>query len=348
MTYTHSGDIFATNQQADAVSVSEGGAPVPSLLHEHLLPEDHRAATVALASELRSDPIADGSGFARSAHLLTHRLPESLLACAYDFELEGGGLLLIPGIDVGPLGDTPSEQTSLVTHRTLLARVAAIVAAAFGHLVGYCCESGGRLCQTIVPVKADRTEQKSTGSVCLESHTEQCFNLISRPDFILLACLRGDPNAATFALSAREVQHQLPPKTVRLLRDTEFFTRIDPSFVAGGLPEQFRGPLAVLSGPEADPLICYDEDLMTASTAQHRMALAQLSELWRQARQSVVLTPGDLLVLDNSRVVHGRSNFRPRYDGSDRWLARFQVVKSLSGSRFARRGNSPVIEPSGC
>jgi alpha-ketoglutarate-dependent taurine dioxygenase len=39
----------------------------------------------------------------------------------------------------------------------------------------------------------------------------------------------------------------------------------------------------------------------------------------------VRLAAGDVLVVDNDVVVHGREPFRPRYDGTDRWLKRVSV-----------------------
>src|SRR5690606_2405427 len=40
---------------------------------------------------------------------------------------------------------------------------------------------------------------------------------------------------------------------------------------------------------------------------------------------SVDVAAGDLLLIDNDVAVHGRAPFRPRYDGSDRWLKRTLV-----------------------
>lgn len=37
------------------------------------------------------------------------------------------------------------------------------------------------------------------------------------------------------------------------------------------------------------------------------------------------LNPGEVLVVDNDLVVHGRVPFRARYDGTDRWLKRASV-----------------------
>jgi alpha-ketoglutarate-dependent taurine dioxygenase len=52
----------------------------------------------------------------------------------------------------------------------------------------------------------------------------------------------------------------------------------------------------------------------------------------------VVLEPGDLLVVDNTVAVHGRSPFPARYDGTDRWLQRAFVVADLAPSAAVRSG----------
>jgi L-asparagine oxygenase len=52
-----------------------------------------------------------------------------------------------------------------------------------------------------------------------------------------------------------------------------------------------------------------------------------------------VLEPGDVLVIDNQRCVHGRRPFRARLDGSDRWLRKATVTRDLRKS--AGRRESP-------
>jgi L-asparagine oxygenase len=53
--------------------------------------------------------------------------------------------------------------------------------------------------------------------------------------------------------------------------------------------------------------------------------------------KDVSLRPGDCVFVDNFRAVHGRKSFRPRYDGSDRWLKRLNITRNLRGSRAWRR-----------
>jgi alpha-ketoglutarate-dependent taurine dioxygenase len=47
------------------------------------------------------------------------------------------------------------------------------------------------------------------------------------------------------------------------------------------------------------------------------------------ALRPVVLQPGDAIFIDNRRVVHGRAPFRARYDGTDRWLKRINVMRDI-------------------
>jgi len=44
----------------------------------------------------------------------------------------------------------------------------------------------------------------------------------------------------------------------------------------------------------------------------------------------VVLKPGDVLLLNNHRAVHGRRPFKPTYSGHDRWLKRVNVARDFA------------------
>ncbi|MGW3067931.1 TauD/TfdA family dioxygenase, partial [Streptomyces sp. NPDC001130] len=50
-----------------------------------------------------------------------------------------------------------------------------------------------------------------------------------------------------------------------------------------------------------------------------------LSDELARVSVAVSLSPGEVLVVDNDLVVHGRVPFRARYDGTDRWLKRASV-----------------------
>jgi alpha-ketoglutarate-dependent taurine dioxygenase len=74
----------------------------------------------------------------------------------------------------------------------------------------------------------------------------------------------------------------------------------------------------------------YDGELTVGVDADARHALAALADAIEVSYTSVVLADGDLLIVDNRRAVHGRSEFVARFDGADRWLQRTFVVDDLA------------------
>ena len=69
---------------------------------------------------------------------------------------------------------------------------------------------------------------------------------------------------------------------------------------------------------------------MVGTDLDAERALTELSAAVERHQRSVILEAGDLLVIDNGLVVHGRSPFPARYDGTDRWLQRAFVVADLA------------------
>lgn len=88
-------------------------------------------------------------------------------------------------------------------------------------------------------------------------------------------------------------------------------------------------PVAVLFGRLEDPYIRIDPAYMKpiSGDEEARRALTRIQAMIEPRLFDVVLEPGDLLVIDNFRAVHGRRPFTPRYDGTDRWLKRLNVTR---------------------
>ena len=95
---------------------------------------------------------------------------------------------------------------------------------------------------------------------------------------------------------------------------------------ADDLPDDMpKRRVAVLTGPVAAPEIVYHthhiapiDDADTEAAAALRALHTRLDEV----HMSHVMSPGDLLIFDNKRVVHSRTPFTARFDGTDRWLMR--------------------------
>lgn len=62
-------------------------------------------------------------------------------------------------------------------------------------------------------------------------------------------------------------------------------------------------------------------------------------------REDVHLDAGEVLLFDNCRLVHGRAPFRPRYDGTDRWLRKAVATADLARTRARRSGPRSAGSP---
>jgi L-asparagine oxygenase len=253
------------------------------------------------------------------------------------------GALLIRNAPIGPLPLTPNTPESpvdkdLATELTLLT-----VARRVGQPIGYVPEHGGRIVQNIVPTRTDTDRQTSTSSRSnLMFHTETAFHPF-RPRYLLLLCLRGDPSAHTTLVSVHELMDRLPDDVVEVMFQSRFRTAVDASFLGGRVNE--LGPARpLITGTRDEPTFIFDADLTVGTDSEAEDVLVRLREMIEEIKTSVVLEPGDLLVVDNNVAVHGRSPFTARFDGYDRWLQRSFVVTDLAPSAGQRVGRVVTTE----
>lgn len=239
------------------------------------------------------------------------------------------GILVIRGLIVDDdLVDTPLDNKLGLGAKTTFAKQQAVLAQLLGTMIAYEAEGNGHLIQDMVPNPKLATTQQSQGSrVELEAHTEQCFSDF-KPDYVILGALRGDPEAYTYAFSGRKIAELFSPEEVAKLRQPLWATTIDESFQPFiPDPDAIRGPFPILSGPDDDPYVLVDQDLMHGITADAQKLLEKVVQVYIENRDAHNLQPGDLLMLDNLRAMHGRSPYTPRFDGKDRFIARGFVVR---------------------
>jgi L-asparagine oxygenase len=251
------------------------------------------------------------------------------------------GAVLVRGLDVGEPGPTPTEMhAASPTSRSATSLLTA--ASRLGSPVGYAQEHGGQVVQNIYPLAESIGQQISTSSdVPLAFHTETAFHP-HKSHYLLLLCLRGERRAATTLCSVDALVPRLAADVVATLEAPRFRTGVDLSFGRGD--GWMTAPSAVL-GRTADGTrtLTYDGELTVGIDPGACAALASLADAVASTYASIVLDAGDLLVVDNRRAVHGRSEFRARFDGTDRWLQRTFVVDDLAGI-VDRRGSVITTE----
>jgi L-asparagine oxygenase len=287
-------------------------------------------------------------------------LPASLVGALYRFRNFGSthNVLLVRGLlaDLDGLGPSPGTSTpgsaDPVANSTAVTLLA--VSAVLGEPFTFASLYEGRLIQHVTPVRGQEDAQTSEGSGnVLAWHVEDAFT-DERCDFFGLLCLRGAPDAVTLLAPARSLV--LPAEVERVLREPRFVVAPDVAHLSGldaatphpghGLVDGGAAPARavrrapVLTGPADDPEICFDAVYQCPGDPDDAEAADALAVLARAIDSVVVghvLEPGQLLIADNRRVVHGRTLFQPRYDGTDRWLLRAMVCSDIRAHR--RRGS---------
>jgi hypothetical protein len=225
-----------------------------------------------------------------------------------------------------------------------------IISAVLGDQIGFRPQLGGQIIQDIVPVAGqERTQQSVSSADELYTHTELAFaDDDYRADYLALFCLRQDHEgvAATTLSSVETVLPLLARSTVEILAQPRFRTTVDQSFLRGIGSDApiWVGPIRALTLDAGRPRIRADfaETAGTDDAAQE--ALSELREVAESAAIEVRLGPGDLLIIENNHAFHGRTPFRARWDGLDRWLLRTSIVGYLARSAAYRPGDTRVVD----
>lgn len=270
---------------------------------------------------------------------LPGRLRETLRRFRYD---PGPlGRLQVRGLPVRPDGPTPVQAGSVVRDATPPAAVLALCMSELGEIIAFRNEKSGALVQNVVPVPGHEHHQSNAGSRLLQMHVENVHH-DHRPDYVALLCLRNDHDdqAGLQVASIREALCLVPDEDREILAQPRFRSTPPPSF--GGSGEHPVHP--VLVGAPEDPDVRVDFANTCPTDDRAAAAMAALREAVESVRGELVLTAGDLAIVDNRVSLHGRSAFTPRYDGNDRWLQRVFVHVDHRRSRHLRAGGGNVLD----
>ena len=298
--------------------------------------------------------------FLDDAQHLAHQLPERICTFMGNFRYHepGDGVCMISGMPVDPLriGATPRSAAELCNAvRTRREHFAAcLVSSLLGDCFGWATQQNGRIVHDVAPMQEHEQEQISSGSLqIITLHNEDAFHE-NRADYLCLMCLRN-PDAVATTYSKIDAE-ELSAEQRALLSEPVFKIRPDYSHRqaqdrramqgsqrAGAAFRRIEDEVAngvriqVLSGDGERPYLRMDPYFMDEpESPEHREAFAALCALLERNTTQVALQPGDLLFIDNYRVVHGRNAFRARYDGQDRWLKRVNITRDLRRSRALR------------
>ncbi|HLX54055.1 MAG TPA: TauD/TfdA family dioxygenase [Aquella sp.] len=282
------------------------------------------------------NPYQNLEGFLENAQVAMYNLPYSAIKSILNFKAGYlSGFLILKGFVPDPdLIPTYEDIDKIYNNKqTFYSEFwLALVAKILGEPIGYAQERNGAVLQNVRPRKGQETKIASDSSaIVLDLHVENGYHPI-RPDFLMLQCLRSDRSNSghTMVLDIMQILPFFSDEELAILKSKQFKTSVDWNF--GNFDAQRgSGPtVSILFGSEANPLVFYDDEYIIGITCAAQVVLDKFRELLHKHVIKILLQPGEMLVIDNYKCVHGRTAFHAYYDGQDRWLQRMLVVRDLS------------------
>jgi len=206
--------------------------------------------------------------------------------------------------------------------------------------VSYGSENGGALFVNLVALEGDGImAERSTEP--MKGHTDAATfpfrgtqdpthpKIAPSPDVVFLAALRNPDHVATVVMPLECALEKISNEHAQILRGDRLVLSAQRSFVEGtsaalGKPHRLDGTNVLFDSPEGvwvrythRQSVVYDEDDTPAIEAKQAFETA-----CRECSEHVTLEPGDLLLVNNRRALHGRVPVAAGLGGTTRWLLR--------------------------
>ncbi len=298
--------------------------------------------------------------FSEDVGLLAQELPRRLRAALHEFRFKeaGKGYFVLSGfpVDQDAVGATPShwarseEVSTTNRHEIFLMLCGSLL----GDPLAWATQQDGSLVHNILPMKQYENEQLGFNSTMnLDWHVEDAFHEY-RGDYLGMMCIRNPQQVPTMLGSVADIN--LSKENLDQLFEPQFCIKPDKSHLKENndknqtdpslgssfdiMAQHFENPgkKAVLFGSKESPYVRLDPYYMEDPTEPAaKEAYNDLVSQFENQLFPLVLQDGDIVFVDNFRMVHGRAPFQARYDGTDRWLKRINIARDLRKSRDARR-----------
>ena len=285
---------------------------------------------------------------AEVATVLAQSLPRRLREFLSTVRSQEDEAAVVSGLAVDDLPPTPlSLRDPRPTRGEVRAEVTLLLCgSALAEPFGWATQQEGRIVHNVCPTPGMETSLTSSSSKApLALHTEDVFHPC-RGDYVSLLCLRNpDAVATTVAGVAPE---ELPEDVRAVLSEDRFRFFPDDSHISPGeaaVDERSFNVGSVTYGPAYRPYLRFDHDFMDSVEGDEEAAKAMgfmHDHLTAQVRE-IVLEPGDLVFVDNHRLVHGRNPFRARGDGEDRWLKRLNLIRDVRRIHAYKRDLTRIL-----
>ncbi|MET1079693.1 MAG: TauD/TfdA family dioxygenase [Pseudomonas sp.] len=235
------------------------------------------------------------------------------------------GFLLIRNLPLPDMGFTPLSRRKTISDSGLnrTKHLKTLINSQIGIVYTFDSKQNQDHVESIFPIREDANRQINSNSDFLEWHVEDGFHPL-RADFVSLLCLRGDPDAFTYICPMSYVD--LADDVLDTLTQPRYLIQVDDTFNQMVARLQFK--TSVFDSSQRNEVV-YDPSYMSCLDPEAERAFRLLGEQIQAKHLAIALKAGDMLIFDNKKVVHARSPYSPRYDGTDRWLLRSLMLDSV-------------------
>ncbi|HDR7891109.1 arginine beta-hydroxylase, Fe(II)/alpha-ketoglutarate-dependent [Bacillus toyonensis] len=335
-------------------------------MHSIELTSEEIKSIMKIVNDLSSKyPSVEDEDFLLEASIYAQELPRRLRSEVNRFRLleTGKGIFLIKGFPINDieLGQTPSHWENKPDKSPTIQQdiYFYLCSCLLADPIAWATQQEGYVMHDILPVKGYELEQLGAGSeVLLTWHTEDAFHPY-RTDYLGLMCLRNPDNVETTYASIDNLE--LDEATKEKLFERKYVIRPDESHL-----EKNRGEIrkeipvseevlrrsydrinklntspekvSILFGDPKNPYLRLDPYFMD-DVLDDIEANNAFNEIVKQVDEKIAgysIQPGEIIFLDNYKVVHGRNPFKARFDGTDRWLKRLNITRDIRKSRDFR------------
>ena len=201
-----------------------------------------------------------------------------------------------------------------------------------GDAVGFSGENNATMVQNLAPSAEHIHSKAGTGSkVDLEAHSDLAHLYPYNPDYLMLFCINSgsgeQPKTTLFDIN--DLGKYVSKETFEHLKNTRY--QYD-------LPESFKGDLSFSKKTLKCPIIqegnrlesCFQFNTMRPIDEKSSDILSDIKSIVSKNSDYIKFETGDLVILKNKRMLHGRSSFIPNFNEQTRLLKRLYVTKSIN------------------
>lgn len=219
---------------------------------------------------------------------------------------------------------------------------------------------GLELVNNLTPHKETAKDFTGLGSeVELDFHIENAAQAFmpegdTSPLALILLGVRGELHGGpmTRISDCRRALEKLSEEDIKQLYGKNFIIRVPYRWRGASAEHRDNTDLSpILSGPISAPrvTVAFYPDMVLAVNSRAKLALDNLYQAVRDVSFGVQVSPGRMVLINNSFTLHSRDSFQPSFDANGRayrWVQRIFVARNLWNFRSFTPVQERVFDPS--